>query len=150
VHHHVKHGLAAFALALVSWAGPGLLRWRPDLGVNRQAWFRFLGEITRWLGQFRGPRRPGSWLLGWPALAAWFEQGMAQVLEQPQAVGGHGEAAPAGGGTLGHGPHQGEATGLAGSRPTTLTLLRSLNVLSMRLECWTPLMVLGGELRVGG
>jgi len=35
----------------------------------------------------------------------------AQVLEQPQAVAGHGEAAPA---AVEHGPNQGGAAGLAG------------------------------------
>src|SRR5260370_17202807 len=39
-----------------------------------------------------------GWLAGgdgaWPELAWWVEQGAAQVLEQPQAVRGHGEAAP--------------------------------------------------------
>jgi len=32
----------------------------------------------------------------WPKLAAWFEQRAAQILEQPQAADGHGEASPAG------------------------------------------------------
>jgi hypothetical protein len=36
----------------------------------------------------------------WPELAWRVEQGAAQVLEQAQAVGGHGQAAPAAGGPV--------------------------------------------------
>ena len=50
----------------------------------------------------------------WPQLGGWFEQGPAQVLQQAQAVGGHGQAAPAAGGAVEDGPHEGEAAGLAG------------------------------------
>src|SRR5260370_22026197 len=50
----------------------------------------------------------------WPQRGGWFEQGPAQVLQQAQAVGGHGQAAPAAGGQVQDGPDQGEAAGLAG------------------------------------
>src|SRR5438105_8307374 len=50
----------------------------------------------------------------WPQLAGWFEQRAAQVLQQAQAVGGHGQPAPAAGGPVEDGPYEGEATGLAG------------------------------------
>src|SRR5690242_10239712 len=43
-----------------------------------------------------------------PEVAGWFEQRAAQVLQEPQPVGGHGEAAPAAGGPVEHGPHEGE------------------------------------------
>jgi hypothetical protein len=50
----------------------------------------------------------------WPELAGRFEQRPAQVLQEAQAVAGHGQAAPAAGGAVQHGPGQGEAAGLAG------------------------------------
>jgi hypothetical protein len=54
-------------------------------------------------------RRYGAW----PQLAGWFERRAAgQVLQEPQPVGGHGQAAPAAGGLVEHGPDQGEAAGL--------------------------------------
>lgn len=72
----------------------------------------------------------------WPQPGGWFEQGPAQVLQQAQAIGGHGHAAPAGRGPVQHGPDQGEAAGLAGQPAMTLTRRRvSPNVLSMKLEC---------------
>jgi hypothetical protein len=50
----------------------------------------------------------------WPQLGGGFEQGAAQVLQEAQAAGGHGQAAPAAGGPVQDGPDQGEAAGLAG------------------------------------
>jgi hypothetical protein len=50
----------------------------------------------------------------WPQLGGWIEQRAAQVLELAEPGGGHGEAAPAAGGPVEHGPDQGEAAGLAG------------------------------------
>ena len=50
----------------------------------------------------------------WPELGGRFEQRAAQVLQQPQAVGGHVQAAPAAGGPVQDGPDEGEAAGLAG------------------------------------
>src|SRR5215813_15289226 len=50
----------------------------------------------------------------WPQLTGWFEQRATQVLQEPQAIWGHGQAAPAAGGPVEHGPDQGEAAGLAG------------------------------------
>ena len=74
----------------------------------------------------------GGWLRPEPAGRS--EQEAAQVLQQAQAVGGHGQAAPAAGGPVQHGPDQGQAAGLTGSRPMTLTLLRvSPKVRSMKL-----------------
>src|SRR6266568_2375417 len=55
-----------------------------------------------------------------PQLGRGLEQGAAQVLQQAQAGGGHGQAAPAAGGPVEHGPHQGEAAGLAGQAPDDL------------------------------
>jgi hypothetical protein len=49
----------------------------------------------------------------WPELAGRVEQGAAQVLEQPQAVAGHGQTQPAAGGAVKDGPDQGQAGGLA-------------------------------------
>ena len=57
---------------------------------------------------------PGGGDGAWPQLAGRFEQRAAQVLEQPQAVAGHGQAAPAAGGPVQDGPDQGQAGGLAG------------------------------------
>ena len=50
----------------------------------------------------------------WPELAGRVEQGAAQILQQPESVAGHGQAAPAAGGPVQDGPDQGEAGGLAG------------------------------------
>jgi len=50
----------------------------------------------------------------WPELAGRVEQRAAQVLQQPEPVAGHGQAAPAAGGPVQDGPDQGEAAGLAG------------------------------------
>src|SRR5260370_35989454 len=65
-----------------------------------------------------------GWLAGgdgaWPELAGWGEQGAAQGLEQPQAVPGHGEAAPAAGRAGGDRPDQGWARGLPGGTAQTL------------------------------
>jgi hypothetical protein len=57
---------------------------------------------------------PGGGYGAWPELAGRVEQGAAQVLQQPEPVAGHGQAAPAAGSTVQHGPEQGEAGGLAG------------------------------------
>src|SRR5215467_13237809 len=57
---------------------------------------------------------PGRGDGAWPELARRVEQRAAQVLEQPESVAGHGQAAPAAGGAVQHGPDQGEAGGLAG------------------------------------
>ena len=72
----------------------------------------------------------------WPQRGGRVEQGTAQVLQQPQPVAGHGQASPAAGGPVEHGPDQGQAAGLAGRRPMTLTRRRvSPKVRSMKLEC---------------
>jgi hypothetical protein len=57
---------------------------------------------------------PGGGDGAWPELAGRVQQRAAQVLQQPEAVGGHGQAAPAAGGPVQDGPDQGEAGGLAG------------------------------------
>ena len=49
-----------------------------------------------------------------PELAGRVKHGAAQVLQQAQAVAGHGQAASAAGGPVQDGPDQGEAGGLAG------------------------------------
>ena len=87
----------------------------------------------------------------WPQLAGWFEQRAAQVLQQPQAVGGHGQAAPAAGGPVEHGPDQGEAAGLAGEPADDLDPAAGLAEGALD-EVGVPdaLVVLGGEPQVGG
>ena len=55
-----------------------------------------------------------------PELTGRVEQGAAQVLQQAQAVGRHGQPAPATGCPVQDGPDQGEAAGLAGQAPDDL------------------------------
>jgi hypothetical protein len=62
-------------------------------------------------GLVAGPSDGGC---AWPELARRVEQGAAQVLQEAQAVGGYGEAAPAGRGSVQDRPDQSEAAGLAG------------------------------------
>jgi hypothetical protein len=69
-----------------------------------------LGGGADILGAFAGPC--GGYGAR-PELAGRLEQRAAQVLQQPEAVGGHGQAAPAAGGAVEHSPDQGEAGGLA-------------------------------------
>jgi hypothetical protein len=69
-----------------------------------------LGDGTDRLGAVGGP---GGCAGAWPQLGGGFEQRAAQVLQQPQPGGSHGEPAPAAGGPVEHGPGQGQATGLA-------------------------------------
>src|SRR5437773_1593362 len=57
---------------------------------------------------------PGGGCFAWLELAGRVEEGAAQVLEVAEPVAGHGQAAPAAGGTVQDGPDQGEAGGLAG------------------------------------
>jgi hypothetical protein len=59
---------------------------------------------------------PAGWLVVTVRGRSWrrVEQGAAQVLEEAEAVWGHGHAAPAAGGPGQDGPDQGEAAGLAG------------------------------------
>ena len=57
---------------------------------------------------------PGGGYGVWPELAGRVEQRAAQVLQQPEPVAGHGQAAPAAGGPVQDGPEQGQAGGLAG------------------------------------
>ena len=49
----------------------------------------------------------------WPQLAGRVEQRAAQVLQQAEAVAGHGQAAPAAGGAVQDCPDEVEAAGLA-------------------------------------
>jgi hypothetical protein len=65
----------------------------------------------------------------WPQLAGWVEQGAAQVLQEPQPFGGHGEPAPAAGGAVQDGPHEGEAAGLAGQPADDLGAAAGLAVI---------------------
>ncbi len=86
-----------------------------------------------------------------PQLAGWLEQRPAQVLQQAQAVGGHGQAAPAAGGPVQHGPHQGQAAGLAGEPADDLDPAAGLTEGALD-EVGVPdaVVVLGGEPQVGG
>src|SRR5260221_12272897 len=87
----------------------------------------------------------------WPQLGGGIEQRPAQVLELAQPGGGHGEAAPAAGGAVEHGPDQGEAAGLAGEPADDLDPAAGLAERSLD-EVGVPdaVVVLGGEPQVGG
>src|SRR5258706_12796093 len=87
----------------------------------------------------------------WPQLGGWIEQRAAQVLELAQPGGGHGEAAPAAGGAVEHGPHQGEAAGLAGEPADDLDPAAGLAECSLdEVGGPDPLVVLGGGPPGGG
>ncbi len=58
-------------------------------------------------------RACGGWVLAADG-GGRVEQASAQVLQEAETVAGHGQAAPAGRCPVEHGPHQGEAAGLAG------------------------------------
>ena len=57
---------------------------------------------------------PGSLFSSSPGRGGSVEQLVAEVLPQPDAVGGHGQAAPAGRGSVQYRPYQGHTAGLAG------------------------------------
>src|SRR5260370_23146664 len=87
----------------------------------------------------------------WPQPGGWVEQRAAQVLELAQSGGGHGEAAPAAGGPVQHGPDQGQAAGLAGEPaddldPAAGRAERALDGVGVP----DPVVVLGGGSPVGG
>jgi hypothetical protein len=85
---------------------------------------------------FPDGRRPGGGYGAWPQLAGWFEQRVAQVLEQLEAVVGHGQAAPAAGGLVENGPDQAQAASFAGEPAGDLSAAAvSPKVRSMRSEC---------------
>jgi hypothetical protein len=85
-----------------------------------------------------------------PELAWRVEQGPAQVL-QPQAVAGHGEAAPSAGGPVEHGPDQGDAAGLAGEPADDLGAAAGLAEGALdEVRVADAVVVLGGEVQVGG
>ena len=87
----------------------------------------------------------------WPELAGRVEQRAAQVLQQPQAVAGHGQAAPAAGGAVQDGPDQGEAAGLAGEPADDLGAAAGLAEGPLdEVGMPDPVVVLGGEPQVGG
>jgi hypothetical protein len=52
---------------------------------------------------------PGGGDGAWPELAGRVKQGAAQVLQQPEPVAGHSQAAPAAGGAVQDRPDQGVA-----------------------------------------
>ena len=84
-------------------------------------------------------------------MAGWLEERTAQVLEQPQAVGGHGQTSPAAGGPVEHGPDQGEAGGLAGAPADDLDPSAGLAEGALD-EVGVPdaMVVFGGEPQAGG
>jgi hypothetical protein len=88
---------------------------------------------------------------GWPQLTGWFEQRAAQVLQEPQAIWGHSQAAPAAGSPVEHGPDQGEAAGLAGQPADDLDPAAGLAEGSLD-EVGMPdaLVVAGREPQIGG
>src|SRR5215475_7184734 len=87
----------------------------------------------------------------WPQLTGWFEQRATQVLQEPQAIWGHGQAASAAGGPVEHGPDQGEAAGLAGQPADDLDAAAGLAEGSLD-EVGMPdaLVVVRREPQVGG
>jgi hypothetical protein len=100
-----------------------------------------LGLVFR-LGDGGGARPERAWRV---------EQGPAQVLQQPQAVAGHGQAAPSAGGPVEHGPDQGEAAGLAGEPTDDLGAASSLAEGALdEVRVADAVVVLGGEAQVGG
>jgi hypothetical protein len=86
-------------LALCDFAGHPEVGWRPRSGVNRgmvgSASLSMLGDGSDGFG-VRGVRVGCGGLDG----RGWVEQLVAQVLQQPDALAGHGEAAPASGGSV--------------------------------------------------
>jgi hypothetical protein len=123
--------------ALVVFLGIASSGWRPESGVKGRARFRFMVMLGG------GSDIPGAVVVpcggnsAWPELAGRVEQGAAQVLQQPEAVAGHGQAAPAAGGAVQHGPDQGEAAGLAGEAAGDLGPAAGLaeGPLDMKFEC---------------
>ena len=94
---------------------------------------------------------PGGGNGAWPELAGRFEQGAAQVLEQAQAVGRHGQAAPAAGGAVQHGPEQAQAGGLAGEAADDLGAAAGLAEGALdEVGVPDPVVVLRWEPQVGG
>jgi len=112
--------------------------WRPESGVKGTGAFRFmvmLGGGADILGAFVVP---GGGCGAWPELAGRVEQRAAQVLQQPQAIGRHGQAA--------HSQPREARSSTAqtrvrqevspGRRPMTLVRRRvSPKVRSMKFEC---------------
>ena len=94
---------------------------------------------------------PGDGDGSWPELAWRVEQRAAQVLQQADAVAGHGQAAPAAGGPVQDGPDQGEAAGLAGEAADDLDPAAGLAEGPLD-EVGVPdaVVVLSGEPQVGG
>src|SRR4029077_18703114 len=87
----------------------------------------------------------------WPELAGRIEQRSAQVLQQPEAVAGHGQPAPAPGGPVQDRPHQGEAGGLAGEAADDLGAAAGLTEGPLdEVRMPDARVVLSGEPQVGG
>src|SRR6266705_3893205 len=133
-------------------SGPAPGRWRPDSGVKgdwRGSGFMvMLGDGT---DSFRAVGGGAGGDGAWPELAGWFEQRAAQVLQEPQPVAGHGQAAPAAGCPVQDGPDQGEAAGLAGQPADDLDPAAGLAEGALdEVGVPDPLVVLGGEAQVGG
>src|SRR6266699_4842491 len=94
---------------------------------------------------------PGGGDGAWPELAGRVEQRAAQVLQQPEAVAGHGEAAPAAGGAVQDGPDQGQAAGLAGQAADDLGAAAGLAEGPLdEVRVPDAVVVLSGEPQVGG
>ena len=93
---------------------------------------------------------PGGGDGAWPELAGRVEQRAAQVLQQPEPVAGHGQAAPAAGCPVQDSPDQGEAAGLAGEPADDLDLPAGFPESTLD-EVGVPhaVVVLGGEPQVG-
>src|SRR6266496_799045 len=94
---------------------------------------------------------PGRGDGAWPELAGRSGPGAAQVLQQPQPVAGHGQAAPAAGCPVQDGPDQGEAGGLAGEPADDLgAAAGSAEGPLDEVRMPDPVVVLSGEPQVGG
>src|ERR1017187_8374254 len=87
----------------------------------------------------------------WPQVGGGLEQGAAQVLQVSQAVGGHGQPAPAAGSPVQDRPDQGQAAGLAGQPADDLHAAAGLPEGALdEVGVPDPVVVPGGEAQVGG
>ncbi len=79
------------------------------------------------------------------------EQGSAQVVQEAEPGGGHGESAPTAGGPIEHGPHEGQAAGLAGQPADDLGAAAGLAEGALdEVGVPDPGVVLGEEAQTGG
>ena len=99
-------------------------QWRPESGVIGGVVRGFKVTLCGGADSFRAARGLAGSDSAWPEPAGWFEHRPAQVLQKPQPVGGHGQAAPADRGTVEDSPTTVRQVASKRSRPMTLTILR--------------------------